>query len=358
MRLSRRSSRRPGWPLKSASKLLLACLALFLFLVSLETIRSSAAGVGPILLLLRADGILNLFGLGWLMAYGVLSGSPVAAVSLGLFGAGAIQDTEALGMIAGSRFGAAFVVLLFGAIAYYRQRRKIITVATGILSLLVTWTIYAPATLMAFGLLSSRSLDWVRLTTPGVVLNLQGAIVKAIVGPVAALLHPFLLFLAGVGLLLGAFNLFDRALPELNPNHGRFRQIADIIYRPKVMFLLGIAITCLTLSVSVSVGLLVPISAKGYVRRENIIPFVMGANISTFIDTLFVALLVGNPRAGAIVLAEMVSVSIVSLIVLAFFYKPYGRFLEAALEAATRSPRSFAAFLGMTMAIPLFFLIL
>ncbi len=292
------------------------------------------------------------------MAYGVLSGSPVAAMSLGLFGAGAIEDTEALGMIAGSRFGAAFVVLLFGAIAYFRQRRKIITVATGILSLLVTWTIYAPATLMAYVLLSSNLLDWVRLTPPGFVLNLQGAIVKAIVAPVASLLHPILLFVAGVALLLGAFSLFDRALPELNPNHGRFRQIADIIYRPKVMFILGIAITCVTMSVSVSVGLLVPISAKGYVRRENVIPFVMGANISTFVDTLFVALLVGNPRAGAIVLAEMLSVSVVSLIVLAFLYRPYEGLLESALEAATRSPRSFVAFLGMSMAIPIFFLLI
>jgi Na+/phosphate symporter len=157
---------------------------------------------------------------------------------------------------------------------------------------------------------------------------------------------------------VGSFSIFDRALPRLNPNQGRFRQIADIIYRPRVMFLLGIAVTCMTLSVSVSLGLLVPISAKGYVRRENIIPYVMGANVSTFIDTLFVALMVGEPGAMGIVLAQMISVSVISLVVLGFFYRRYRRLLEGALEAATRSRRAFFVFLGVTMAVPLLFLLL
>jgi hypothetical protein len=333
-------------------------VALFLFLLSLEAIRTSAAGVAPLLMALRAEGVLNLFGLGWLMAYGVLSGSPVAAISLGLFGAGALADTEALGMIAGSRFGAAFVVLLFGTLHYFRGHRKIITVAAGILSLLVTWTIYVPATLGAYLLLATRSLQVLRFDTPGALVSFQEAALRSLVAPVAAALHPMLLFFAGVAVLVGSFSLFDRALPRLNPNQGRFRQIADIIYRPRVMFLLGIAVTCMTLSVSVSLGLLVPISAKGYVRRENIIPYVMGANVSTFIDTLFVALMVGEPGAMGIVLAQMISVSVISLVVLGFFYRRYRRLLEGALEAATRSRRAFFVFLGVTMAVPLLFLLL
>ena len=36
---------------------------------------------------------------------------------------------------------------------------------------------------------------------------------------------------------------------------------------------------------------LVPLALKGYVRRDRVIPYVMGANIATWIDTLFAALL-------------------------------------------------------------------
>ena len=323
--------------------------------MALETIKSSARGIAPLLQTVHADGVLNLFGLGWLMAYAVLSGSPIAAVALSLFGAGTIGDTEALGMIAGSRFGAAFVVLLVGTVHYLRGNRQIITVATGVLCLLVTWTIYAPATIAGYFLLVNGSLDAFRFGMPGVLMSLLDVVIKPPVAAVAAILPPALLFVTGVALLLGAFKLFDRALPEINPQHGRFRQIADIVYRPKVMFLLGVAVTCLTLSVSVSLGILVPLSAKGYVRRENIIPYIMGANISTFIDTLFASLLVGEPRAFTVVLAEMLSVGTVSLIILFFAYRPYRRALEAILERATRNRRSFLVFLGITMSAPVVF---
>jgi Na+/phosphate symporter len=88
------------------------------------------------------------------------------------------------------------------------------------------------------------------------------------------------------------------------------------------MFLLGSAVTLLSMSVSVSVGLLVPLSARGYVRRENVIPYIMGANITTFIDTLIASILMNNPHSFTIVFVEMLSVSLVSLTVLTTLYRP------------------------------------
>lgn len=341
--------------MKVASRLLFVVAAFFLFVFALETIKTSARGIVPLLALLDARGVLNLFGLGWLMAYVVLSGSPVAAVALGLYGGGSIADTEALGMIAGSRFGASFVVLLVGTVHYLRGRRKIITVATGILSLLVTWSVYAPATALGYWLLVTGLLDGLRLDAPAALVSALDLAVDPLVVPLAAALHPLALLALGISLLVFSFSLFDRALPEINPQQGRFRQIADVVYRPRVMFLLGMAVTCLTLSVSVSVGILIPLSAKGYVRRENIIPYILGANISTFVDTLFVSLIVNEPRAFTVVMAEMLSVAAISLLVLFFAYRPYRRALEAILESATQNQNSFLVFLGITMATPLVF---
>ena len=62
------------------------------------------------------------------------------------------------------------------------------------------------------------------------------------------------------------------------------------------MFAFGTLMTLVTLSVSLSVTILVPLALKGYVRRDRIIPYVMGANIATWIDTLFAALLLDSPR--------------------------------------------------------------
>ena len=81
----------------------------------------------------------------------------------------------------------------------------------------------------------------------------------------------------------------------------------------------------LTLSVSVALTVLVPLAAKGYVKRDEAIPYIMGANITTLADTLVVAMLQPTPVAAQIVLAEAIGVTIVSLIILAFFFQPVKR---------------------------------
>lgn len=339
--------------MKLLLRAVLILAALFLFILGLEMLKRGAGGVMPFFRALQVDGALNTFGLGWLMAYGVLSGSPVAAVALSLFGAGEISDVEALGMIAGSRFGAAFVVLLAGAIYYFRRRGEIATVATGILCLLVTWTIYTPATILAYLMLATDLLSGIRLPMPETVSGVMEAVFHPILALIQPHLHRAVLFALGLGVLVGSFGLFDRALPQINPEHSRFRQISFVIYKPQVMFLLGVAVTCITLSVSVSLGLLVPLSAKGYVRRENIVPYIMGANISTFLDTLVVALLVGDPRAFTIVIAELLGVGLISIVVLVGFYASYRDGLEWFLEWATLSRRAFIIFVGGAMLVPL-----
>ncbi len=344
--------------MKVVNRALLVVSALFLFILGLEMLKTGASGVVPLLRGLRVAGVLNAFGLGWLMAYGVLSGSPVAAVALSLFGAHQLTDVETLGMIAGSRFGAAFVVLLVGAIYYFRRGGTITTVATGVLCLLVTWSIYTPATVLGYLMLKSNLLQGATLPVPRIVYGVIDTVYDPLLGFFGRYLNQTFMFLAGLLTLIGSFGLLDRALPQIDSENSRFRQISFVIYRADVMFLLGIAVTCLTLSVSVSLGLLVPLSARGYVRRENIIPYIMGANVSTFLDTLVVSLLVGEPRAFTVVLAEMFSVTFVSLVVLLGLYRSYRDGLEWWLEYVTHSRRSFIVFVGAIMVVPGFLLLM
>ncbi len=91
------------------------------------------------------------------------------------------------------------------------------------------------------------------------------------------------------------------------------------------MFLLGCLVATLTLSVSVALTVLVPLAVKGYVKRDEALPYIMGANITTLADTLVVAMLQPTPAAAQVVLAEAIGVTIVSLIILAFFYAPVKR---------------------------------
>ena len=71
------------------------------------------------------------------------------------------------------------------------------------------------------------------------------------------------------------------------------------------MFAMGGLVTLLTLSVAISLTLLVQLSMKGIVRRHGIVPYVMGANITTFIDTLFAAFVLDAPKAVTVVIVQI-----------------------------------------------------
>ena len=56
-------------------------------------------------------------------------------------------------MVSGSRFGASMIVLLVGFVAYLRGRRRPDGIYVGVVSLLTTATVYAPATVLGLLLL-------------------------------------------------------------------------------------------------------------------------------------------------------------------------------------------------------------
>ena len=145
-----------------------------------------------------------------------------------------------------------------------------------------------------------------------------------------------LVFACGVGVLIGAFTLFDRVLPSrrAEPRASRSRTLQQRYS----MFLFGTLITLVTLGVAVGDDPGAP-RAKGYIRRDRVIPYVMGANIATWIDTLVAALLLDSPGAFTIVFTEMVAGAVVSLTVLFFLYRPY----TALILGLAHKPRAAAA---------------
>jgi sodium-dependent phosphate cotransporter len=345
-------------------RMALAVAGVLIFILALWLLRKGASGLRPLMDHLQVSGMVNTLGFGWLMAYVVLSGSPVAAISLTLFGGQLLSGVEAFAMITGSRLGASFIVLFVGFIYWLRGKQRGSSVSIGILSLLVTATIYVPAMGLGYLALNSHWLDGLQVGGGRQMTSFLAVIYDPIVELLANQLHlpNSLIFVLGIGTLLAAFKVFDQALPEIDPQSTHFSRITELVYRPIFMVLLGAGITFITLSVSVSLSLLVPLAVKGYVRRENIIPYIMGANVTTFIDTLLAALLIprppGQPSAFLIVLTEMLSVAAISIVALALNYSLYQRTIERVLELILRDNRTLAVFVGLIFVIPIVLLLL
>ena len=164
--------------------------------------------------------------------------------------------------------------------------------------------------------------------------------------------------MVGLGIILVSFNLFDRCLPEMSIKESQVGRVSRMVYKPWVMFLLGSGVTMISMSVSVSLSILVPLSNRGFVRRENVIPYIMGANITTFVDTLLAAILLNNPDAFTVVLVEMLSVALVSAVILIFFFTNYQRWMLSIVNWIVESNRNLAVFMFTIFAIPIILLLI
>jgi len=350
---------RAAWQQIAWHKVVLFAASLFLFILAITLMKEGARGMASLLEnSFVVENALNSLGFGWMFAYLVMSGSPVAASALTFFDAGIIDEVGTYTMITGSRLGASLIVLFIGFLYVLRGRNKAESLGIGLLSLLVTGSTYGVALAFGYIFLTTGLLDGAQLHS-GALLD---SVTDRLFDPVADLLLSFLpqwsLFVVGLAIILLSFSLFDRCLPELALKQSHVGRVSRLVYKPWVMFALGGLITLVSMSVSVSLGILVPLSARGFVRRENLIPYIMGANITTFVDTLMAAVLLRNPAAFTIVLAEMVSVALVSVLILALAYRPYERGVQHSAGWLTASNRNLGLFMLAILALPLILMLL
>lgn len=342
----------PGVALRAAAVI----VSVWLFVLALQLIKEGADGLRPVLDAVSVDGVAGHFGFGWFGAYVVMSGSPVAAVAMSLFAGGALSDLEAFAMINGTRMGASLIVLVVGFVSYVFGRRNPDGLYIGVVALLTAITLWGPAMPIGMLILDNGWLDGVQVESPGALTSIVGTISDPVVEPLVDALPRLLLFVAGVGALVLGFALFDRSLPSLERPGPRFEALSQALQQRYAMFGFGILVTLLTLSVSLSVTILVPLALKGYVRRDRVVPYVMGANIATWVDTLLAALLLDSPQGFEIVLTQMLAGSAVSLIVLVFLYGPYTRLILGAAHRVSSSRHSLVVFLAVLILAPLAFL--
>jgi solute carrier family 34 (sodium-dependent phosphate cotransporter) len=244
------------------------------------------------------------------------------------------------------------VVLVIGLIDDVRQRReKKRSAYIGVAALVSTGVVYVPAMALGYYALERGFLSGLRIEGRALA-SVIATLYAPITGLLAEWLPGALLFVVGVLALLGSFQLFDRLLPDLEAGQGPVAMVGRVIYRPWAMFLIGAGVTCLTLSVSVSLSLLVPLASKGYVRRENVWPYILGANITTFVDTLFAGAVVGHPDAVRIVALLMGCVTLVSLPIVVLVPHLFERLIHRIARRATRNARSLLIFVGLLLLAP------
>jgi solute carrier family 34 (sodium-dependent phosphate cotransporter) len=328
-------------------------LALYVFVGALQLMKTGAASLS----ILQEGGILvanagSTLGLGWLGALLVLSGSPIAATSLTLVAGGGLSELQGFTMLTGSRLGAAFVVLVTAVIFAFRapdgERRAPIT--TAMFALFATALVYIPAAFIGAALLRWDTFHSIDFSLPQSFVDLIDVAYSWIVDP-AEDWPAALVFLGGLGCLLVAFKLIDTVLPPLDSTGLQKR--SHWMLRKWPMFLIGCAVALVTMSVSVALALLVPLVAKRYVKVQDTLPYILGANITTLGDTMLAAFALDSPEAVRIVLAEVIATTALTLVLLTFFYMHVLKAMWHLQVLSGRTPQRLIAFTAVLFAIPI-----
>ncbi|MFQ6089058.1 MAG: hypothetical protein ACE5K0_09190 [Candidatus Methanofastidiosia archaeon] len=342
------------WGLNSLKNLSKGILAVFLFILAIQLMKAGAFSLGPFLNNFNTllSNPLKTLSVGWLASYLILSGSPIAAMALVFFEAGVISELETFTMIMGSRFGAEIIVIMVGLIAIFRGENRSESLSTGVIAFLVTYSIHIPAAFLGYLMIYKEMLSFVKIGAPPFVLSFIDVIYTPVVEFLLNHLPAWINFLLSLGIIYLSFELFDRAIPKVRIDETRFRKSARHLGKPIVSFFLGAVITTFTMSVSISMSVLVPLFLRGYIKRREIVPYMIGANIMTFIDTLIIAILLENPTAVIIVLAELVGVALISLPCLVFYDKYYF-FIENLTEHILKSTRRVVLFMLILFIIPI-----
>ncbi|MGD8595923.1 MAG: hypothetical protein PVJ23_01190 [Anaerolineae bacterium] len=346
--------RRAWWERVPIGKIGLFFTSLYLFILAITLMKEGARAFAPLVRnLLDVSNVGNALGFGWLFAYTIMSGSPIAAAALTFFDAGVVDEMSAFAMITGSRLGASFIVLFIGFLYVLRGRDRATSLSMGLLSLIVTATTYLPSLLLGMVVLKTGVLDWIQFRSGALLLSVVDGLVEPVTGVAVSLLPNWAVFVLGLGVIWFSFNLFDRCLPQAALKESQLGWMSRLVYRRWVMFALGALVTLISMSVSLSLAILVPLSARGYVRRENVIPYIMGANITTFTDTLLAAMLLDNAWSFTIVFVQMLSITAVSVIILSTAYRRYERAMLSLVASMTTSDRNLALFMATILVVPI-----
>lgn len=338
-----------------------ALVTVLLFLFAVQLLGTATEAAQPFI-----EGILrrvvvddtSALGLGWLTTYAVTNGSVVAAVSLSLLRSGIVSISETFFMITGSRLGGAAIIVLLGAIDYLQnRRRRTLSEGTslGLLTFLITFTIYVPVAVIGF-LVLTRFQSSVVLATRGIDVSVRSLeYLEPVTDAVTGMLGPQLTLVVAIALLFGSLWLFDQLLERVHTETVR-KHVFRHFNRRWMAFGIGILITGLTTSVAFSLGVVVPLYNRQFVRRREMVPYILGANIGTLFDTLLVGFVLDTMVGVAIVLLVMGLATVLTVVVLVG-YESYSRVVDAGQDKLLEDRRFFVAFGVLLLVVPLFLLL-
>lgn len=292
-------------PIKSTEqtiwiKIIYNIILIYFFLLGIKLLESTIGLLGPgvasYLVNLTRNPIIGLF-VGILATSIVQSSSATSSIVVGIVSAGTIPLQNAVPIIMGANIGTTITNTLV-SLTHLRNKREF-GLAFSAATLHDYFNILTVAVLLplelVFGILSKSSLYLANLvygTTsfPEVLHPVNTLIMPIVEGLQILSFHsPILMLIISLSFIILSLICIVRNMKGLVAT--KFHQIIQSsLDRPIVSLLVGVFVTILVQSSSITTSLLVPLAGSGLLSLETIFPITIGANIGTTVTSLIAAL--------------------------------------------------------------------
>lgn len=360
----------PGFnPLLTVARAVSIIAVLYAFLVSVKLLGTGFEMFGgdfsERLIATTSNPFVGLF-IGILATSIVQSSSMTTSTVVGFVAAGMLSIENAVPIIMGANIGTTVTcaIVSLGHITRNEEFRRAFAAASvhdffNVMAVVILFPLE-----LATGVLRRSALWLAGLLTGGHAVTFASPVKQAVKPAVQAMVRvaeglagdraPLLVAVLGMVLLLLSLYVLVKRTKALAM--GRAEVVIDRMMGRSGLsgMAMGMGITAVIQSSSVTTSLLVPLAGAGVVRLEKIFPVTLGANIGTTVTALL-ASLAGHPRGLAIALVHLLFN--LAGILLIYPYHPIRRIplvlARRLADAAVRSKRNAAFFvIGLFYAVP------
>ena len=293
--------------MRKTFSILKLAISLYFFIFSIELIKKTAIFLSKDLTKLFAifTSPYKAFSLGWLTTAIVQSSGTVSSIGATFVGIGVLSLGTAVYIFMGCRIGTTITGLIVSLLSKAKKGRDFrhgfeIAMTNGLYNLFVIIPIFLVE--LFTGIFNKIGLTIGKMLEGVAFISSVPNIIDFICGPLINLVFKinskiFFLLLGFLILFLSINSLANSVLKSFGGEKEARKIINKYFNRKWKSFLIGLLITSVLFSTSITVSLLVPLAVARVINLRKAIPYIIGANIGTATDTILAAFITGKSYA-------------------------------------------------------------
>ncbi len=287
----------------------------YLFILSIELIKKASMILAPNIkdFLLQNLTPLKAIATGWFVTSIVQSSGAVSSVVATFAGHNLISLTTAVYIMVGASLGTIITALII-SLATTAQRRKDFRHG---FEIALSYAIYSALLVIIvlileyfFKFFSRISLFLAEIIGPKLSSLNAPNFVEILTSPIINFLFKFdyklILLLLGFVILILTLKYLGNSIIEILGGEDKAKNFINKYFDSKYKaYFIGVVLTAIVFSSSITIGLLVPIAVARIISLRQAIPFILGADLGTFTDLFIAAIIIDQPLALATAIAYM-----------------------------------------------------